>query len=138
MPGVDMTYDEFNEFVATGQSPATKTLNVLFASPAALKEHDEYPNLIKPGALNNFSDGLKALLGNEAENMAKWPGDQMERMRQKLVYAIDNNKPVHFFSKLYNGEAEEIEFQDPDAQGHITITLRSPWKNVRVSVIVGA
>jgi hypothetical protein len=138
MPEVNMTYDEFNQFLATNQTAATSTLNVLFAAPATLTQHPEYENLRAPGALNNFSPGLRALLGEEADNMAKWPGDQMERMRQALVTAIRENRPVHFFSKLYNGTGEEMDIQNPDPQGHITITLRSPWKNVRVSVLVGA
>ncbi|MBI5114980.1 hypothetical protein HZA56_00740 [Candidatus Poribacteria bacterium] len=138
MPSVNMTLEQFEDYRVTMQTDATKAMDLLFAQPAAVASHPEYNTLITPGGLNTLSPGIRAMLGDEADHMEQWPDAQMERMRQKLVQSIQENRPVHFFSRLYYGASEELDILDPDGKGEITITFLSPAGRVRVSVMVGS
>ena len=98
----------------------------------------QLPNFAKTW-LSNDSPTLSAL---ELRHIGEWPDDQKNTVRKALVDAIKNDRTVTFFWELHDitGVEELTLIDDPDLSGGITITFRSPRKNVsgaNVTVKVG-
>jgi hypothetical protein len=80
------------------------------------------------------STASEALGSGELEHVDDWPANQKEMVRKKLVEALDAAKPrnVKFKWKLHRGDHEITDIRDPDEDGDITITFKSPWKYVKL------
>jgi len=137
MPTFSTTGEEFLTQMTEGQTPFTKRMNDLFANPGALKTQfpSEYRILQTPGGLDKISAEIRDLLKQSDEefvNIDGWPAEQKEQVRRKLVQAIDEDRAIRFSWELYRGEYEAVEIVDPGPVDRITITLRSPWKKVKL------
>ncbi len=138
--GSSMT--EFLEARNTGKTNIAKVLDGLFGNPSAFRNHQLFGLLNTPRAFDgSLPQDVRAFLSawglseKELNHIDDWPGSQKEKIRRKLIDAIQAqaNRPVQFFWKLNHGTSEETDIVDPDANGGITITFRSPWNNVFVS-----
>jgi hypothetical protein len=66
----------------------------------------------------------------EIDHINDWPDDQKERVRLKLVEAIDNDRGVHFFWELYRGDVEHVAIDDPASGEDLNIIFYSPYDNI--------
>jgi len=141
------TMRTFLEAIRSGRTNTTEALDMLFASPAAVRAHPNFTDLQAPGMLNMLQPWARAelrRLGVGSEELAHiddWPNNQKEIVRQKLVDAMNGNKPVEFSWKVYPGATEDTSIDEGPAK--VTITFFSPESKVRatgpdsVSVDVG-
>ncbi len=67
----------------------------------------------------------------ELAHIGEWPDDQKNRVREALIKAIKTPLPLKFFWEVRPGPDEVTLLEDPDMTGGITITFRSPERNVR-------
>jgi len=133
-----VTEERFVEMGKTGQTNFTTTMGNLFANPGALPDQypDEVQELRQEGGLDVLSDKIKAALpesSGEFNSIDSWSSQQKEQVRQKLVQAIDENRPVRFCWELHRGEHEVTNIVDNGAGNDITMTFLSPWRKVRVA-----
>ena len=138
MPGGSVSVQKFVDVLKTGQTDITKAMDQLFANPADLQGTDLFQELQQAGALDELSPLMRQIgtdngvTDKELDHINTWPNDQKEEVRQKLVLAIENNRPVHFFWEVHRRKSEEIEVLDPDAAGDITVIFISPPTNLHV------
>jgi hypothetical protein len=134
MPGLNLTEAEYNNYLATNQTAATQAMTQLFSDPDGVKAHQHWSTLTTAGSLSNLllSPEMAPLLANEASSMARWPLDQLEELRQKLVTAVLEKRKVQFCSFLYNGRREAIAYEYSPT-GDLVVRLISPQRNLRIS-----
>jgi hypothetical protein len=66
----------------------------------------------------------------ELDHIDSWPNEQKEKVRRKLVDAIDGGRAVYFFWELYRGDVEHVGIDDVTSGECINITFFSPFDNI--------
>ena len=128
---------KFAKSLKTGKTDVTKALDQLMG------ERDSIPAIIaalrSAPTLSPLPDWARQALKDrgvndkELDHIDNWPDAQKkQRIQQKLIDAIDNNRPVHFFWELHGRDDEDTVMDDPDDDGNITVTFRSPRRKVNV------
>lgn len=150
---------ELARAIETRSTKTTRALKKLFTNPARLRGTADFNRFRQNNALNAVLDANnKRQLPNWARNrlsadsptlsalelqhIGEWPDGQKNDVRRALVDAIQNSRTVKFFWELHDvaGQDELTLIDDPDSTGGITITFRSPRRNVQggnVTVKVG-
>ncbi len=130
------TVKEFVTALQTRESKTTKALTKYFTKSGRHKSR--LPDLDWKGALNVLPNWARiefknsGLQNRHLAHINQWPKKHKEELRGVLVFAIKNNRNVHFFWELHGGAHEETEIIVPKT-GTIGVVFRSPQKNVRVS-----
>ncbi len=152
-----MRPETFVDILRTGRTKITKALDTLFADPGRLRSDPNFAEMQKEAAAdgNAHFDSLPTWAKKRLESFLNakdharlcahidaWPNDQKEKVRKKLVQAIDENRRVRFFWELHRGENRATEIFDPGEGREIIITFRSPRKSItethgRIKVNVG-
>lgn len=147
----DTDIQKIKEALRTGKTDITRALDRLFTnpdpgSPHPLKGHQNFVAMDNggPGILDNLANipGVDRMLldrgvsPGEIDHINDWPNGQKESVREKLLRAVNDNTPIHFYWELHHGGKEETDIQDPDQAGEITVTFRSPWANASGNVII--
>ena len=139
---------QFAKAIQERRSNTTKELKKLFTPADKHKGTTVLTNLKKTNALKRplqawAKNKLSALSPLELQHIDDWPDNpDKEDVRKALVDAIQNSRTVQFFWELHGiaGKNEFTVIEDPDMTGGITITFRSPRRNVsggNVTVKVG-
>ncbi|MCH8995276.1 MAG: hypothetical protein IH959_09985 [Chloroflexi bacterium] len=139
---------QFAKAIQERRSKTTKELKKLFTPADKHKGTTALTNLKKTNALKRplqawAKNKLSALSPLELQHIDDWPDNpDKEDVRKALVDAIQNSRTVQFFWELHGiaGKNEFTVIEDPDMTGGITITFRSPRRNVsggNVTVKVG-
>ncbi len=140
------TMAKFLEARRTGKTDVTRALDSVFTSPGHLQGDEPALFTWLSGAhaldqpltpeARNFLKGLQGGLSMsdaDLDHIDDWPSNQKEKVRRKLVKAIEEDRNVKFVWKLHNGDTELTDREDPGPPGGITIKFRSPWNNVKLS-----
>jgi len=158
----DTSIKKFLRSVKTRKTDTTKVLDAIFSDPVSLKNLNYHGQLLAepiynaslpPWAKTLIQSKLGALTqpagieppdpNKVVAHIERWETSQRQAMQNAFVYAIQNGHIIQFFWELHYGTNEEIIISpDPavDALGQgdvITVTFRSPWKNVREEASTG-
>ncbi len=142
---VASTPRELAKAVRTRRTKTTRALKKLLTNPGQHRGTADFNRLTRRNALNRplrswARNRLQNLSADELNHIDDWPDEGKEKVRQALVDAILNNRAVRFFWEVHPGQSEVTLIENPDMTGGITITFRSPEKNVQggnVTVKVG-
>ncbi|GAB4342174.1 MAG: hypothetical protein Kow0099_19500 [Candidatus Abyssubacteria bacterium] len=126
--------DEFLTDCQECQTNFTRKMNELFQNPGALKSLEAYGELTQAGGLDTLSQDMKKVLTDDCKgefvNIDKWDNSLKERVRQKLVEAINDpvKRPVRFSWELYHGDYDDVVIQTTAT--HFSMKFLSPWNKV--------
>lgn len=135
---------KFAKALKTGRTDITRALDALFGHKPDRHLNATDPVILSlvawlrtPGALATLSPEARTLLGGlkvspqELDHIDLWDSGQKEDVRLRLVDAIDNNHPYHFFWELHRGNDEETDMPVLPGSGG-DIHFRSPRHKMQV------
>jgi hypothetical protein len=150
---------ELTRAIETRSTSTTRALKKLFTNAKKHRATADFNRLRQNNALNAVLDAnnqrqlpnwARNRLSAESPNLSalelrhigEWPDGQKNDIRKALVDAIVNDRAVKFFWELHDvtSEDELTLIENPDSTGGITITFRSPRRNVQggdITVTVG-
>jgi hypothetical protein len=145
---VGSTPRELARALRSRSTRTTRVLKKLFTNPAQHRGTADFERLKIAHALDAISgqlpdwarNRLQGLSALELDHIGSWPDEDKERVRQALVTAVEMDRAVEFHWEVHPGPTEVTIIEDPSMTGGVTITFRSPERNVKggdVTVDVG-
>lgn len=134
------TLKTFVTSLKTGRTNITESLDRLMTNPGRHLTHAHFADLQVENAFNAPLPGWartalrsSGMTEPEIDHIDVWPDVQKEAVRQKMVAAIESDRPIRFRWELYGGDAPVNEAGEDQETGATVIVFRSPGNGVKLS-----
>ena len=131
------TLRTFIEAISTGKTNITRSLEKATNDPArraalatAIAAKDAFNHPIS----REIHDALiqAGMTQPEVDHIQRWPDDQKERIRSRLVDVWGQNKSIYFSWEIHSGPEPVTEITT-DSSGDSFVAFRSPRAGVRIT-----